>query len=602
MNEYSLGPCAQLTCERCKRRKVKCDKLRPCTNCRKAGIHCVAVERARLPRGRSAKKKQSPQEKASSWPQTPDLSSRVSMLEGLLQSLLDSRTESCLDSSPPLLSSPLPGNLDHGALSSVGSNSSDASSLVGGSAPLNRAKQQTGSLYDQSLTQFVTNVYHATAFDTAARETDDTLNALSPPLLQIDMVQVDPILPILQCSSLWGLVTQGCRYLGYAADHRAPRALMCAISYLTITTLSHDRCSQEFNTPREVLLKKYRNLTQLALDRVDYINTDDLIVLQAFVLFLISIQAHDRSRRAWTMLSLALRIAQSLFLDKAEPPFVVSALERQMRQRLWHIISLLDIQASFDRGSAPMLHADCLRSQVFPAMNFLDFSISPEEDGSSPPGTLLADPTFIMAMAEAQRAFRSLDLSGGTGLCTLGIDIHCRLQIAAAFKQKSQVFLKDSQPQKICLHWFLEKIVNVTHAFLQLVAVQPLQGFSNTPFSRDIVSQCTSLSLAVQFLQTLNEMYQNPRIEPFRWYVRLFVPWHAFSVAMDQVCDCSDASLQRYYRSAIAGLYSSLQELLSDSHRSLLQRPLHRFALLWETDVNQAVMSDFLLEPSLLQL
>jgi hypothetical protein len=303
------------------------------------------------------------------------------------------------------------------------------------------------------------------------------------------------------------------------------------------------------------------------------------------------------------MLSLALRIAQSLFLDKAEPPFMISALERQMRRRLWHLISLLDVQASFDRGSAPMLHADCLQSQVFPGIDLLDFSMLPEEHGLASTGpTSLADPTFMIVIAEAQRAFRLLDLSRSTGPAMDGINMHSRLQIAAAFQQKSHDILKDAQPLNIPVHWFLNKIVDVTHAFLQLVAVQPVQRIPNSPFSRDVVSQSRSLSVAVRFLQSLNELHQDPRIESLRWYARLFVPWHAFSVAMDQVCACSDASLQAYYQSLIAGLYSSLQGLLGASHRSLLQRPLQQFALLSQTCVNQPMGSDSLLESSLLQL
>lgn len=302
------------------------------------------------------------------------------------------------------------------------------------------------------------------------------------------------------------------------------------------------------------------------------------------------------------MLSLALRIAQSLSLDKADPPFPVSALTRQMRQRLWHIISLLDVQASFDRGSAPMLHSDCLRSPVFPAMDPLEFFNGAEADASSSPVASLSNPTFVILMAEAQRAFRSLDVCGETNPCAVGMDMHLRLQIAASFKEKSQGILKDFEPQNVLVHWFFEKIVNVTHAFLQLVAVQPLQRPPGSPFSRDIVHQSTSLSLAVQFLQSLNEMHRNPRIEPFRWYTRLFVPWHGLSVAMDQVCDFSDPSLQGYYRSAIAGLYSSLQELLTDTHRGLLQRPLQRFSLLSETCASQDVMGDLFSEPGFLQL
>lgn len=38
-----------------KERKVKCDKLDPCTNCCSSGITCVPIYRNRLPRGRHAR-------------------------------------------------------------------------------------------------------------------------------------------------------------------------------------------------------------------------------------------------------------------------------------------------------------------------------------------------------------------------------------------------------------------------------------------------------------------------------------------------------------------------------------------------------------------
>lgn len=116
MSQPSLGPRAQLTCETCKRRKVKCDKLRPCTACRKADIRCVAVERARLPRGRSAKKEKiaKQQETTVSCHHTPNLSNRVEMLERLVRSLLDNRTESSGSEAAPL-----PDNMDEMFCSSV---------------------------------------------------------------------------------------------------------------------------------------------------------------------------------------------------------------------------------------------------------------------------------------------------------------------------------------------------------------------------------------------------------------------------------------------------------------------------------------------------
>ncbi|KAL3479614.1 hypothetical protein BJX99DRAFT_66650 [Aspergillus californicus] len=577
MDHYSSGPSAQLTCETCKRRKTKCDKLRPCTHCVQAGVDCVAVERARLPRGRSAKKQKRLQGEPSSRPKTSDLYNRVAMLESVIQSMFTSRSESL----------PLVGDSQDSALPMA-----DANPFIGRES-LNPPKEQADNEVGQSLDLSHSNNCPAAIVNVEACPLDPTPSVLTPRLLQIYTAQVNPIFPILQCTSLWSLATPGGSYLSYTANHPAPRALACAISYMTITTLSNEQCVREFNTPRNMLLNTHRGLTDLALDQADYINTDDLAVLQAFVLFLISIQAHGQGQTAWRMLSLAVRIAQSLALDKPNPPFGVSALEIQMRRRLWHLISLLDVQASFDRGSAPMLHADCLQSHVFSPSDFFDFSISPEDQASS-----LADPIFITVMAEAQRVFRFLDVTGSRGTAVVGDPVDLRLQVAAAFQQKSQEILNDAQPIEIPLYEFLKKIVNVTSAFLKLAAIRPMQGVASSP---DIISQATPLPLAVQFLQAVHELYHDPWTEPFRWYTRLFVPWHAFSVAMDQVCVCSDASVRGYYQSMISTLYSSLQELLGDSHRSLLQQPLARFALLSASCVNQAA-NDFLQNPNLLQL
>lgn len=305
----------------------------------------------------------------------------------------------------------------------------------------------------------------------------------------------------------------------------------------------------------------------------------------------VSMQAHDQTRRAWTMLSLALRIAQSLFLDKFDPPFRVTPLEREMRRRLWHIISLLDVQASFDRGSAPMLHADCLQAQVLPAMDVINFFSPLTDDNSTSPGLdSFTKPTFMIIMAEAQNAFRSLHPPRGSDSSMASIDIQYRMQIAAAFQQKSQAILKGYESDKIAFHWFLERLIEVTHAFLQLVAIQPMHGSTHVP--RDFISESTSLSLAVKFLQALNQLHQDIRMEPFRWYIRLFVPWHAFSVAMDCICTCNDELLQDYYQSLILGLYSSFQELLGDAHQSLLQQSLHRLTALTLPGVNQSLSSN----------
>lgn len=81
----SSAPRVRLTCEACRQRKVKCDKLSPCTSCQRLGLVCVPVERARLPRGRTRK----PTERIVG--SDKELSERVAKLEKLLKKVANER-------------------------------------------------------------------------------------------------------------------------------------------------------------------------------------------------------------------------------------------------------------------------------------------------------------------------------------------------------------------------------------------------------------------------------------------------------------------------------------------------------------------------------
>ncbi|GKZ20148.1 hypothetical protein AbraIFM66951_008410 [Aspergillus brasiliensis] len=45
-------PIPQLSCVSYRDRKLKCDKLDPCSNCTSSGVACMPIYRPRLPRGR----------------------------------------------------------------------------------------------------------------------------------------------------------------------------------------------------------------------------------------------------------------------------------------------------------------------------------------------------------------------------------------------------------------------------------------------------------------------------------------------------------------------------------------------------------------------
>lgn len=91
----SSAPRVRLSCEACRQRKVKCDKLSPCTSCVRLGFQCVPVERARLPRGRTRK---TPEHAHGS---DKELAERVAKLEQLLKQVAAERDAGSHPEEPP---------------------------------------------------------------------------------------------------------------------------------------------------------------------------------------------------------------------------------------------------------------------------------------------------------------------------------------------------------------------------------------------------------------------------------------------------------------------------------------------------------------------
>lgn len=63
---------------------------------------------------------------------------------------------------------------------------------------------------------------------------------------------------------------------------------MFGIYCISIYSLGPQECRDKFNQDREVLLRRYHSGAREALRRAGFLKSSDLIVLQAFVLYLVS--------------------------------------------------------------------------------------------------------------------------------------------------------------------------------------------------------------------------------------------------------------------------------------------------------------------------
>lgn len=136
---------------------------------------------------------------------------------------------------------------------------------------------------------------------------------------------------------------------------RGLEALLFAVYYGAVTSTTADECFERWGEDRATLLKRYRFGLEQALARANFLYADEIVVLQAFVIFLILLRRNDDARKIWTMTGLVVRIAQTLGIHRDGSHFKLTPFEIEMRRRLWWQVCILDARAAEDHGCDPTI-------------------------------------------------------------------------------------------------------------------------------------------------------------------------------------------------------------------------------------------------------
>ncbi|KAI9046231.1 Zn(II)2Cys6 transcription factor [Aspergillus affinis] len=578
----SATPQVRLSCETCRRRKIKCDKLDPCSNCERMRLTCVPVERARLPRGRSGR---------TAAEKRPNhdirLKDRISRLEGLIhgisgtidkgktvESFLSSKA-SCSTRSRESTAQPQ----SPGAMSHFEETEGSQSPACSWRDIFRRKHDARGAFRRNSPNPNCDNRimrYQRLLFMSKGSECQKGLTGrgqslsriTEQKLCQIYLQRVDPFFKILHRPSLSAFLIDRKPYQNYAPQSLAPKALKYAVCFAAICSLDEREYEHIFKTNKTLMVERFQKEAESVLVEADYLTTHDLTVLQAFVLFLLSSRSQDQSRRIWTMLSIALRIAQALYLHRTDPPFHVRPFEREMRRRLWTAIGFLDIQASTDRASEPMMQVGWLQSH--PPSNVNDHDIGFEMDTPVQGSTGFTDMTFTMIILKAQCVSRILNFPSAASASVEPIS--SRQQLVLDFQHTASTLLQHAQPNTIAFHWFASKVAECINACMQLVVLRPLQ--QHPKYLPRRVHGDRLLQLSIDVLLRNQEICNNPRTLPWRWIEYTFVPWHALAVAASELCVCEDPALMARCWAPVEQANERLGRLVADTAKGRYWKPI----------------------------
>ena len=129
------------------------------------------------------------------------------------------------------------------------------------------------------------------------------LRLLHPPPAQLITLchcyqrNVDPMGKILHIPSLRRLVMSAAANVEAIPSGNYVEALLFAMYYAAITSLSQEECLQKFHDGKNSLLARYRSGTESALSNANLLSTKEIGTLQALVIFLVSVSGCPKFHR-----------------------------------------------------------------------------------------------------------------------------------------------------------------------------------------------------------------------------------------------------------------------------------------------------------------
>jgi hypothetical protein len=595
-------PAKVLSCASCRARKVRCSKIQPrCTECEKADVECIYP--SRKPTRRASR------------PRQRELLDRISRLEGIVGQVDPQSRSLSLDSAV-------------GGFAAAATATAHTPAVTGGQDTRNVAVQSssgkpnnTHAAGDRYMSgEFWSNLceevgaIRQTLEQSSGDEDDDENDDVDPDLDQISPPSRNPSLPENQnspsgfilgnpdyherqllahpapdiISQLWAIYCRNCdpiikilhqptvsaeiRTLTQA--HRPQslarpwNALMFCIYFGAVSSLTPERCEIELGERQDILSRRYRMLAERALAAADYLNTNDLVTLQAFTIYTCMVRCQSHDRTTWALTALLVRLAQAMNLHRDGDGHRFSIYEAEMRRRLWSFVLVLDIRGSEDRGTENIVQANSFTTAAPTLVDDADFS--PSTTTPLVPKATPADNIVPVCMNMCSAVF--------------GLQMHSRSEMGpGAIASEDELLGQVRRLEEDFVHTadpthapsvYASEIARLVILKVWLAIQYPYTA--RPVFPRLSVSRDTMLRTAVSIME-LSERAQLPPVKDrFAWWTYTYVQWHPLAVTLAELCLKTEGELVDRAWEVVERGFPLWRDKIADSSRGTLWRPIRK--------------------------
>ena len=620
----------------CRKRKVKCDKTHPCSNCNRAHIECVFPSPGRAPR--KARKLAEGRDK--------ELLERLRRLEGVVKGMgvevSATEKEGSKDTDSQSGAEPrarvgsgeaMDGHMDPNAV--VVNEDEEQKSRAQRyyhMPPSDRGKwveeQQQGRfenrfgrlVVNEGKSRYINNSFWANLSNEVEdlkgilNQSSDDDDDASPPgsvpqvpgnhqgwvfgfssqnvdLLSLHPLpgqiqeywetykdRVDPLVKVLHIPTIEATVLSAASHLSNLS--KGFETLLFAIYYGATTSLSASDCALKFGEEKSVLLARYRFAIEQALARASFLTTEEIIVLQAFVIFLICLRRNSDARVIWTLTGLVVRIAQTIGVHRDGSHFGLAPFEVELRRRLWWQVCILDTRASEDHGCDPTIIEQTFDTKM--PLNINDVDISPEMKEFPPERQGCTDISFCLIRFEVANTFRRINyIPPGPPRACNEFFTNVTLQdkekwITECHQRLEERYLKHCD-MSVPLFWVTATVARLMMSKMWLMVYHPFQR-------QDGGAALTAETKEKLFITSLENIEYSILLETeartmkWGWLFKTYMQWHALAFILSELCHRTNGDLAERAWTAVEKTRDGRWgiHMTGDSRAGHLWRPLKK--------------------------
>lgn len=540
------------SCVLCQQRKVRCDKLKPCSNCKKAGVECRVV----APQPPRRRKKRIPER---------DLVERLRKYEALLSQngiefdslgpdvkIVDPGSVEDGDELEPEFirqrSKESPEGLDPDLISSPGETPHMPRTFkwfpfqkefrATEESPRDSSDEEdVGSSINQAYDKMFDNptgfpFVIGGQFESVTHQHPSTIHIIQ--LWQIYLDNVNPLLKLTHTPTLQVRIIEAGANLEKVS--RPLEALMFSIYLMAITSIDEEECQTLFAESRTSLLAKYYYASQQALLNAGFMRNPDLTLIQAYLLHLFGVRQYSDPRSLFCLTGIAVRLAQRMGLHRDGAQFKLSPFEVEERRRLWWTL------AGFDRRIGEL--CGCIITAVSSGancklpLNINDADLHLHAKDPPSPHTGATEMMFSLARLEFAKAPGNDKMKGQMSETNPQAVASVADHRLSSYLERMSVYMEDTYLKycdpKVPLHYMTLLTTRANICKLKIVA-----GFFRVALTAPAPLPESEREVlfveAIKMIEYDSMMQARDNLKRFLWYTQMHFPFPAYICLLSEL-------------------------------------------------------------------